>query len=237
MPDDHDQPPRKRPWPLDVLAGMPKPIPIRLHVYEDGDATARQRELEELLSKALSKREPASQLFICYSHNDAEFARQLARDLESLHVQVWLDEWELEVGDALHTCVGEALEKSDFVGVVLLRGVADHQARAVQQPCQRRHVDGDRVDHRDAAGPRDLYQGEVREVRPLAVELGVEPVGGLVQEPGDQLVEPGAVVDPERLLHVGTIRGRGPRAPPVRREETAAGGLIPPAAVVLTASA
>ncbi|MFC1633965.1 toll/interleukin-1 receptor domain-containing protein [Planctomycetota bacterium] len=58
-------------------------------------------------------------LFLCHSHRDRRFVRRVARDLQRLAVSVWYAEWELEVGDSLHACIGEALERSAFVGVVL----------------------------------------------------------------------------------------------------------------------
>ncbi len=58
-------------------------------------------------------------IFLCHSHADKDFARRLATDLDSLSVPVWLDEWELRVGDSLHTCIGKALCESAFVGVIL----------------------------------------------------------------------------------------------------------------------
>jgi hypothetical protein len=61
----------------------------------------------------------AAQLFLCHSHSDKPFVRKLARDLASVNVNVWLDEWELQPGDSLHACVGAALESVAYVGVVL----------------------------------------------------------------------------------------------------------------------
>lgn len=58
-------------------------------------------------------------LFLCHSSKDKKFVRRLARDLISLSASVWFDEWQLEIGDSLHGCIGSALEESAFVGVVL----------------------------------------------------------------------------------------------------------------------
>lgn len=43
----------------------------------------------------------------------------LARDLQSLAVRVWWDEWQVRAGDSLYGRIGDALEASDFVAVVL----------------------------------------------------------------------------------------------------------------------
>lgn len=45
--------------------------------------------------------------------------RRLAEDLTFCEVDVWLDEWELQAGDSLHDLIGNAMEKSRFIGVVL----------------------------------------------------------------------------------------------------------------------
>ena len=58
-------------------------------------------------------------VFLCHSTKDKDFVRRLANDLERLQVSVWLDQWELEVGDSLHSCIGEALVESAYVAVIL----------------------------------------------------------------------------------------------------------------------
>lgn len=58
-------------------------------------------------------------LFLSHSSRDKTFVRELADDLTFCEVDVWLDEWELQVGDSLHDLIGNALEKSRFIGVVI----------------------------------------------------------------------------------------------------------------------
>lgn len=58
-------------------------------------------------------------LFLSHSSRDKEFVRKLAEDLTFCQVDVWLDEWEIGPGDSLHDLIGNALERSRFVGVVL----------------------------------------------------------------------------------------------------------------------
>ena len=60
-----------------------------------------------------------AQIFLCHSHADKLFVRKLAGHLSDLGVRVWLDEWELEPGDSLHGCIGQALQTVAKVGVVL----------------------------------------------------------------------------------------------------------------------
>jgi hypothetical protein len=58
-------------------------------------------------------------LFLSHSSRDKTFVRQLADDLTFCEIDVWLDEWELQVGDSLHDLIGNALEQSRFIGVVI----------------------------------------------------------------------------------------------------------------------
>jgi hypothetical protein len=72
--------------------------------------------------KAIQKRylrEERLNIFLCHSHKDKHFIQRLARDLEKFHILVWWDKWQLEPGDSLHQCIGKAIEKSAYVGVVL----------------------------------------------------------------------------------------------------------------------
>jgi len=60
-----------------------------------------------------------SDIFLCHSSEDKEFVRRLAHDLHEFRVSAWFDEWELEPGDSLFDRIGDALESSVYVGVVL----------------------------------------------------------------------------------------------------------------------
>jgi hypothetical protein len=63
------------------------------------------------------KRRP--DIFISHSSADKEFVEKLSHALTKVGVDVWLDEWEMEVGDSLHRSLGVALEESRFVGLVI----------------------------------------------------------------------------------------------------------------------
>lgn len=58
-------------------------------------------------------------VFISHSSKDKPFARRLAIDLEENGIQVWFDEWELEVGDSLIDELEKGLKKSDYVIAIL----------------------------------------------------------------------------------------------------------------------
>lgn len=67
----------------------------------------------------MAKKKEKPSAFISYTHGDAEFARRLAKDLESLDVAIWLDERELSIGDSIISGVEEGIEKCRWMIVVL----------------------------------------------------------------------------------------------------------------------
>lgn len=63
------------------------------------------------------KRPPT--LFLSYSSQDKEFAQQLASDLTNNEVDVWIDFWEIKVGDSIIDKISTAIQENDFIGVIL----------------------------------------------------------------------------------------------------------------------
>lgn len=60
-------------------------------------------------------------IFISYSHQDKEFVDKLAIQLVRRNVNVWLDRWELSVGDSLVEKVQEAVDGASALLVILSR--------------------------------------------------------------------------------------------------------------------
>ena len=58
-------------------------------------------------------------VFICYSHADKVFVDSLARTLVKNKTRVWLDRWELKVGDSLVQKIQDAITEADALLVVL----------------------------------------------------------------------------------------------------------------------
>lgn len=58
-------------------------------------------------------------IFLSHSSRDKFFVRELAARLKQAGVKVWLDEAEMNIGDSLTDKIGEAIERTDFVGAVL----------------------------------------------------------------------------------------------------------------------
>lgn len=60
-------------------------------------------------------------VFFSHSSKDKSLARRIADDLRKRGVQVWLDEWEILVGDSITQRIQHGLEQSEFVAVLLTR--------------------------------------------------------------------------------------------------------------------
>lgn len=62
-----------------------------------------------------------AKLFVSHSSKDKDFVRELADDLRSLGHDVWLDEWEIKVGDCIISKVEAALSDCSYVVLVMSR--------------------------------------------------------------------------------------------------------------------
>lgn len=58
-------------------------------------------------------------VFISHASEDHNFVLKLAEKLRKDNIDVWFDDWELEVGDSIVQSISEGLEKSSFLVVVL----------------------------------------------------------------------------------------------------------------------
>lgn len=58
-------------------------------------------------------------IFISYSHLDKCFVDVLAKQLVQHHVNVWVDRWELSIGDSIIEKIQEAIDESSALLVVL----------------------------------------------------------------------------------------------------------------------
>jgi hypothetical protein len=58
-------------------------------------------------------------IFISHSSKDKPLARRIATDLQSAGITVWLDEWEILVGDSITQRVADGISSSDFLAVLL----------------------------------------------------------------------------------------------------------------------
>lgn len=58
-------------------------------------------------------------VFISYSHSDEDFANKLATHLVKQNTHVWVDSWNLNVGDSILSKVQDAIEESSALLVIL----------------------------------------------------------------------------------------------------------------------
>lgn len=57
-------------------------------------------------------------LFISYNSKNKDFVQRLAKDLAVLEIDVWLDDWELRMGDSLFDKLSNALEISKYIAII-----------------------------------------------------------------------------------------------------------------------
>jgi len=60
----------------------------------------------------------ANKVFICHSSTDHEFVMALAERLKNDSLQVWIDDWEIKVGDSIIQKINEGLQDSSFFIIV-----------------------------------------------------------------------------------------------------------------------
>lgn len=60
-----------------------------------------------------------SSIFLSHNHNDKPFVRQLANDLITKGIKVWIDEAEIKIGDSLIRKISSGIYEMDYLGVVL----------------------------------------------------------------------------------------------------------------------
>ncbi len=58
-------------------------------------------------------------VFICYSHQDKDFVDKLAANLVKHKAHVWVDRWELNVGDSIIDKVQDAIQESSALIIVI----------------------------------------------------------------------------------------------------------------------
>jgi hypothetical protein len=69
----------------------------------------------------MEKSAPPATVFLCHSSQDKGFVKRLALDLKRRSIAVWFDAWEIGVGDSITEKVGNAIQDSGWLAVVLTR--------------------------------------------------------------------------------------------------------------------
>ena len=66
-------------------------------------------------------------VFLSYSHRDRDFVDKLAAQLVQHKVHLWLDRWELRVGDSLASCIESAITGASALLIVLSRAAVSSE--------------------------------------------------------------------------------------------------------------
>ena len=85
-------------------------------------------------------------VFLSHTHDDKEFVRRLARDLDNQGIETWLDESEIKFGDSLIEKIRAGLDRVDFVAVVLTpKSVASEWVKREVDVAMTQEIQGKRV--------------------------------------------------------------------------------------------
>lgn len=66
-------------------------------------------------------------IFISYSHKDKAFVAKLAAHLVKNNANIWIDSWELNVGDSIINKIQDAIQESDALLVVLSKSSVESE--------------------------------------------------------------------------------------------------------------
>jgi hypothetical protein len=72
-----------------------------------------------MLRERGAKRTTKPDIFISHSSRDKAVARQLAKALNYCAIDVWLDDWELDVGQSLTEEIAEAMDGSRYIAILI----------------------------------------------------------------------------------------------------------------------
>jgi len=97
---------------------------ILAHVYLGYDFTSRPRvTLREAVTPYFDGNQrlchPYARVFICHASEDKPAARSLAAGMKHFGADVWLDEWEVRVGDSIVQKISDALGDMTHIAVLL----------------------------------------------------------------------------------------------------------------------
>ncbi|MGA7563784.1 MAG: toll/interleukin-1 receptor domain-containing protein [Desulfobaccales bacterium] len=71
------------------------------------------------LIENMANEDNTKSIFLSHSSKDKFFVRTLADHLRKYGIKVWIDEAEINIGDSMTDKIGQAIETTDYVGVVL----------------------------------------------------------------------------------------------------------------------
>jgi hypothetical protein len=68
-----------------------------------------------------ARRTSKPDIFISHSSKDKKIASQLATDMNFCGIDVWLDQWELEIGQSLNDELAKAMEDSRYISILITK--------------------------------------------------------------------------------------------------------------------
>ncbi|MEJ1997832.1 MAG: toll/interleukin-1 receptor domain-containing protein [Maritimibacter sp.] len=104
---------------------------------------------------------PTAHVFVCHASEDKPTARLLAEGLKKIGSDVWLDEWEINVGDSIVQKINDALGKVSHIVVLL-------SSHSVDKPWVKREM--------SAALMRQLSMNEIRMLPVLVDNCAIPPI-------------------------------------------------------------
>ncbi len=78
-------------------------------------------------------------VFLSHSSKDKDFVKSLAVDLKHYGISVWLDEWEINIGESIPTKVGEGIENCQYLALILSQNSV--QSKWVENEWQAKYWD------------------------------------------------------------------------------------------------
>jgi hypothetical protein len=97
----------------------PNPHEVPIEVNEEVAFLWGHERSRMIAFDVLRLEQQPTRAFLAHSSHDKPFVRKLAQRLVSADIKVWLDEWELRVGDSILERINHGLRESDYLVIVL----------------------------------------------------------------------------------------------------------------------
>ena len=187
----------------------------RAYHFELADLLANDQDwLARVIDTAARPRHTA---FISYSPRDASFVNRLAEDLVANGVGVWLDRWEIRVGESIIDRIQEGLLESDYLLLIL-------SPDSVNSPWVREELNAARIkqlESRRVVVLPVLYQDVV--IPPLLRDKHCADCRGEKYRQGVEellaVLAPSATIGPSTPVHWGLRRPETSRIPVAEETE------------------
>jgi len=105
-------------------------------------------------------------VFIAHSSQDHQFVLKLAKKLQEDRIDVWIDDWEIKVGDSIVAKINEGLERSGFLIIVFSK-------HSLQSPWVQREL--------NATLMRQIQDNDAK-ILPIFLEIRTEEVPPLFRD-------------------------------------------------------